>query len=59
MNLSGAANWERLPPGPPVQGMNLAAYQGKVYRIGGMSPRNKPGEKEAIFSIADCARSTD
>ncbi len=52
---NGAA-WEQLPGGPALQGMNLAAYKGKIYRIGGMAPRNKPGEKEAIYSVADCAR---
>ncbi len=36
--------------------MNLAAYKGKIYRIGGMSPRNKPGDPAATFSISDCAR---
>ncbi len=48
--------WEHLPGGPGLQGMNLAAYKGKIYRIGGMSPRNKPGEAEATFSVADSAR---
>jgi N-acetylneuraminic acid mutarotase len=51
-----SAKWEQLPGGPGLQGMNLAAYKGKIYRIGGMSPRNKPGEAEATFSVADSAR---
>lgn len=55
LNLSNG-RWEALPGGPGLQGMNLAAYQGKIYRIGGMGPRNKPDEKQAIFSVADCAR---
>jgi hypothetical protein len=56
LKLADGKTWEELPGGPGLQGMNLAAYQGKIYRIGGMEPRNKPGEKQAIFSIADCAR---
>lgn len=48
--------WEDLPSGPAMQGMNLAAHKGEIYRIGGMEPRNKPGEKSATFSISDCAR---
>lgn len=56
LKLSGSSQWEQLPAGPAMQGMNLAAYEGKIYRIGGMSPRNKPGEPAATFSIADCAR---
>src|SRR5262249_44760711 len=56
LNLSGDPAWEELPGGAALQGMNLAAYKGQVYRIGGMSPRNKPGTAQAIFSVAECAR---
>jgi hypothetical protein len=55
LNLTDG-KWEALPGGPGLQGMNLAAYQGEIYRIGGMAPRNKPGEKQAIYSVGDCAR---
>jgi outer membrane protein assembly factor BamB len=54
--LTDMKTWETLPAGPPVQGMNLAAYDGKVYRVGGMQPQNKPGEPEKLQSIADGAR---
>ncbi len=56
MKLSAPGTWETLPAGPAVQGMNLAAYGGKIYRIGGMSPRNAPGQPADTHSIADCAR---
>ncbi|HZZ43305.1 MAG TPA: kelch repeat-containing protein [Tepidisphaeraceae bacterium] len=57
INLSDpAAKWETLPEGPKLQGMNLAAYQNKIYRIGGMEPRNKPTEKTDDFSLATCSR---
>lgn len=56
LKLTGATQWEQLPNGPPLQGMNLAAYKGKIYRIGGMAPKNKPGEAADNYSIADCAR---
>jgi hypothetical protein len=56
LKLSDMTAWESLPSGPPVQGMNLAEYDGKVYRIGGMQPQNKPGEPEVVQSIADAAR---
>lgn len=56
LRLSGAREWEKLAEGPHVQGMNLAAYKGKIYRIGGMSPRNKPDAPADTYSIADCAR---
>jgi hypothetical protein len=56
MRLTGEPVWEELPGGPPVQGMNLAEYKGKIYRIGGMEPRNKPGSPAENYSITDCAR---
>jgi outer membrane protein assembly factor BamB len=55
LKLTGGT-WEDLPGGPPAQGMNLAAHKGKVYRIGGMQPRNKQGEKADNHSLAECAR---
>lgn len=55
MNLS-TGKWESLPSGPPVQGMNLASHDGKIYRVGGMQPRNAPGADENNYSLADVAR---
>lgn len=56
VKLSGEPVWESLPEGPAVQGMNLAAYQGKIYRVGGMTPRNEKGQAADNYSIADVAR---
>ncbi|MGH7214124.1 MAG: hypothetical protein ACREIT_05115 [Tepidisphaeraceae bacterium] len=56
LKLSDPQRWEELPGGPAVQGMNLVAHQGKIYRVGGMRPRNAPGEPEDNVSIAECAR---
>jgi hypothetical protein len=50
-----AAGWEDLPSGPAVQGVALVAHGGKLYRIGGMQPRNKPGEKSDNVSIPSVA----
>lgn len=44
------SKWEELPGGTHLQGMNLAAHKGKVICVGGMEPRNKKGEKTALFS---------
>jgi N-acetylneuraminic acid mutarotase len=54
LNLADGKTWEELPGGPGLQGMNLAACNGKIYRVGGMEPRNKPGEETDNHSIADC-----
>jgi N-acetylneuraminic acid mutarotase len=47
--------WEELPPGDPVQGMALVGHAGKVYRVGGMQPRNAPDEKADNHSVASVA----
>src|SRR5207248_9786459 len=51
----GGAKWEELPGGPGLQGLNLAAAGGKVYRVGGMTAKNKPGEKGDLHSTAEVA----
>ena len=56
LRLADGKTWERLPDGPPLQGLNLAAHGGKIYRVGGMQPLNKPGEPQDIRSVADVAR---
>jgi N-acetylneuraminic acid mutarotase/uncharacterized GH25 family protein len=55
VKLDGGAKWEELPGGPILQGMNLAAHGGKIYRVGGMQPRNAPGEASDNHSVADVA----
>lgn len=56
LRLSDPKAWEELPGGPAIQGLALVAYQNKIYRIGGMQPRNQPGEKADNHSLAGCAR---
>lgn len=53
---SSAKSWEALPAAKPLQGMNLAAHGGMIYRVGGMEPRNAPGTKADNHSVADVAR---
>lgn len=55
LKLDGGTAWEELPGGPIAQGMNLAAHGGKVYRVGGMSPRNSPGQPSDNHSLAEVA----
>lgn len=49
------ASWEELAAGPRLQGMNLAAHAGRIYRVGGMDPRNAPGDEADNHSIAAAA----
>jgi N-acetylneuraminic acid mutarotase len=50
LNLADPTRWESLPGGVSVQGMNLATYAGKIYRAGGMRPRNAPDQPEDNIS---------
>ena len=52
---SADSSWETLPAGTPPQGLNLAAYQNKVCRVGGMAPQNKAGEKTDNRSVPEAA----
>src|SRR5262249_47107205 len=51
----GGGKWEELTAGPAAQGLALVAHKGKIYRIGGMQPRNKPKEKPDARSLTDFA----
>lgn len=54
--LAADAPWETLPDGPAAQGLNIVAHEGRIYRAGGMQPRNRPGEPADTWSLADVAR---
>jgi uncharacterized GH25 family protein/N-acetylneuraminic acid mutarotase len=56
LKLDGGKTWEELPGDAPLQGLALVAHQGRLYRIGGMQPRNKPGDKADNHSLSTCAR---
>ena len=56
LSLANPAKWEELPDGPIAQGVAVVAHEGKIYRIGGMQPRNKPEDKTDSHSLASVAR---
>lgn len=56
LKLDGGTAWKSLPGGPILQGVNLAAHGGKIYRVGGMQPRNAPDQPTDTHSVADVAR---
>lgn len=55
LDLANPKSWEELAGGPGMQGLALVAHKGKLIRIGGMQPRNQPGEEADTHSIASCA----
>jgi len=55
LKLDGGTEWESLPGGPKVQGMNLATHGGKIYRIGGLQPKNSPAMPADNVSLSDCS----
>ncbi len=54
--VADGSAWESLPPGPAVQGMNIVAHGGRVYRVGGMEPRNRAGQPADNWSLDTVAR---
>jgi N-acetylneuraminic acid mutarotase len=56
LNLKHRTTWEDLPCGPSLQGVTLVANRDQLYRVGGMSARQKPGEPDDLVSTAEFAR---
>ncbi len=56
LSLAGGRDWETLPGGPRLQGMNLAAFKGAVYRAGGMQSLNAEGDEDDNRSVATVYR---
>lgn len=56
LQLDVGTEWQPLESGPALQGMNLAAHDGRIYRVGGMRPLNKAGEPTDNHSVADVFR---
>jgi N-acetylneuraminic acid mutarotase len=54
LNCAQPTAWEPLPSGPALQGLALVAHAGKIYRVGGMAPRNAPGTPADNHSTASC-----
>lgn len=55
LKLADPRGWEKLPAHEPAQGLAVVAHKGKIYRVGGMQPRNKPGEKHDNHSLASAS----
>lgn len=49
------ATWEKLPGGTPLQGLNLTTDGKRIYRVGGMEPRNEKGTPTENHSLVEAA----
>ncbi len=56
LKLAGDEEWEALPGGRRAQGARLVAFEGAVYRVGGMQPRKEADGHLGLHSLADFAR---
>jgi len=56
IDLTSPKAWESLPVGPGLQSVSLVAHGGSIYRVGGLSALNEPGEKENLVSVTDFFR---
>ena len=53
--LHSAEPWETLPGSFPLQSVSLVSDGVRLYRVGGMTARNQPGEAEDLQSVDDVA----
>ena len=49
-------SWHSLEPEQALQGMNIVAHAGGIYRVGGMEPRNETGKSADNYSVATVSR---
>src|SRR4029453_292536 len=56
LRLDAGAAWETLDSEEKVQGTVLVAHRGSLYRVGGMTARNPPGQPADLYSLASVAR---
>ena len=48
--------WEKIGTGPRLQGLALVGYRNSLYRIGGFTAQNEPGEEHDLWSQKSFAR---
>jgi outer membrane protein assembly factor BamB len=56
LNLNEGTGWEKLPADRPLLGAAMAAFQGSVYRVGGMEARNEKGAPNDLHSTTTFMR---
>lgn len=48
--------WVAVAEGPPIQGLALVAARDHLYRIGGFTATNEPGDPQSLWSQTDVQR---
>ncbi len=56
LNLLDGRSWEALPMEQPLQSPAVLAHGGKIYRIGGLSAKNRADEPDDLWSVASASR---
>lgn len=56
LDLSKGSQWKSLGKGPRLQGLALVAHGNSLYRIGGFTAKNEPGDEHDLWSQAQVAR---
>lgn len=56
LKLKGEGKWEVVGKGPRMQGLAMVAHDGKLYRVGGFTAKNKAGETRSLWSQDTVAR---
>ena len=56
LQLVDGEEWETLPGANRAQGTRLVAFEGSIYRLGGMQPRKESDGHVGLYSLADFAR---
>jgi N-acetylneuraminic acid mutarotase len=58
LNVNGQPEWKELAQGPSLQGLAMVSHNGKLYRLGGFTAKNKKGEDKDLWTV-DSAASFD
>lgn len=56
LDLKKPGAWEKVGSGTKLQGLAMVEFRGGLYRVGGFTAMNKPGEKEDLRSQNEFAR---
>jgi len=56
LNLNGKPTWKKVAQGPPLQGLAMVSHDGKLYRLGGFTAKNKQGQDQNLWAVSVAER---